>query len=387
VADQGRGGRSRGDQGAIERVELRRLRLPLVAPFRTSFGTTTVRDVLLVRVDTALATGWGECVADAEPSYSSEYADGAQYVIARHLVPRLAAAQGAGAPVTAARVAPLLEPVKGHPMAKAAVEAAVLDAELRAAGRSFGDHLGAVADRVPAGVSVGIHPSVPALLDAVEGYLAEGYLRIKLKIEPGWDVEPVRAVRERFGDDVLLQVDANTAYRLSDARHLARLDPFGLLLIEQPLPEDDVRGHAELARQLRTPVCLDESITSARAAADAIALGACSIVNIKAGRVGGYLEARRVHDVCAANGVPVWCGGMLETGLGRAANVALAALPGFVLPGDTSASRRYYAHDLTEPFELDDGHLVVPTGPGVGREPLPAALAECTTAVQEVPLP
>jgi O-succinylbenzoate synthase len=196
----------------------------------------------------------------------------------------------------------------------------------------------------------------------------------------------VRAVRERFGEEVLLQVDANTAYRLADARHLARLDDFGLLLIEQPLPEDDVRGHAALARQLRTPVCLDESIVSARAAADAIAVGACSIVNIKAGRVGGYLEARRVHDVCAANGIPVWCGGMLETGIGRAANVALAALPNFVLPGDTSASRRYYATDLTEPFELDDGHLTVPTGPGVGREPLPGALAEFTTSSQEVPL-
>src|SRR3954453_11542043 len=353
--------------------------MPLVAPFRTSFGTSTARDLLLVRIDTATATGWGECVADAEPTYSPEYADGAQHVIAQHLLPRLVAAPR----VTAAPVGPLLQAVKGPPMAKAALEAAVLDAELRTAGVSFADHLGAVTDRVPAGVSVGIHPSVPALLDAVAGSPAEGYLRIKLKIEPGWDVEPVRAVRERFGDDVLLQVDANTAYRLADARPLARLADFGLLLIEQPLPEDDVRGHAALARQLRTPVCLDESIVSARAAADAIALGACSIVNIKAGRVGGYLEARRVHDVCAANGIPVWCGGMLETGLGRAANVALAALPGFVLPGDTSASRRYYAHDLTEPFELDDGHLVVPTGPGLGREPLADALAEFTTSVEE----
>ena len=364
----------------IERVGLLRLRLPLVAPFRTSFGTTTGREVLLVRVETADAVGWGECVADAEPTYSPEYADGAQHVLREHLVPRLAAA----GEITAARVAPLLEAVKGHPMAKAALETAVLDAELRAAGTSFGTHLGAVADRVPSGVSVGIMGSVGALLDAVDGYLAEGYLRIKLKIEPGWDVEPVCAVRDRFGDGVLLQVDANTAYRLADARHLARLDAFDLLLIEQPLPEDDLRGHAALARQLRTPVCLDESIVSARSAADAIAIGACSIVNIKAGRVGGYLEARRVHDVCAANGVPVWCGGMLESGLGRAANVALAALPGFVLPGDTSASRRYYAQDLTEPFELLDGHLEVPTGPGLGREPLPAALAEFGVSAEEV---
>jgi O-succinylbenzoate synthase len=228
--------------------------------------------------------------------------------------------------------------------------------------------------------------SVPELLDAVGGYLDEGYLRIKLKIEPGWDVEPVRAVRERFGDDLLLQVDANTAYTVADARHLARLDPFDLLLIEQPLDEEDVRGHAELAKTVRTPICLDESITSARAAAPAIALGACSIVNVKPGRVGGYLEARRIHDVCAAHGVPVWCGGMLETGLGRAANVALAALPGFTLPGDTSASDRYDRTDITEPFRLDRGHLAVPTGPGLGVEPIPDLLDEVTVRTEWLPL-
>src|SRR5688572_11301198 len=222
--------------------------------------------------------------------------------------------------------------------------------------------------------------SIPALLDAVGGYLEAGYLRIKLKIEPGWDVEPVRAVRERFGDKVLLQVDANTAYKISDATHLARLDPFDLLLIEQPLPEDDVRGHAELARRIKTPVCLDESIESARDAADAIAIGACAIVNIKPGRVGGYLEARRVHDVCAAHGVPVWCGGMLETGVGRAANLALAALPGFTLPGDTSASDRYFAADITRPHRLVGGRVAVPAGPGIGVDPLPEVLAELTTA-------
>jgi O-succinylbenzoate synthase len=221
--------------------------------------------------------------------------------------------------------------------------------------------------------------NVPALLDAVGGYLDEGYKRIKLKIEPGWDIEPVRAVRERFGDDVLLQVDANTAYSIADARHLARLDPFGLLLIEQPLDEEDVLGHAELATLIQTPVCLDESITSARSAAAAIRLGACQVVNIKAGRVGGYLEARRIHDVCAAHGVPVWCGGMLETGLGRAANVALAALPNFVLPGDTSASGRYYRTDITDPFVLEDGHLAVPSGPGLGVSPVLERLDEVTT--------
>ena len=359
-------------------VELRHVSMPLVAPFRTSFGTQTTRDVLLLRVVTDESEGWGECVAMTDPLYSSEYVDGAADVLRRFLVPALAAA----GPIDAHAVARVLTPYRGHRMAKAALETAVLDAELRAEGRSFARELGAVHDRVPCGVSVGIMDSVPALLDAVGNYLDEGYLRIKLKIEPGWDVEPVRAVRERYGDDVLLQVDANTAYTLADARHLARLDPFGLLLIEQPLDEEDVLGHAELARLIETPVCLDESITSARSAAAAIRLGACQVVNIKPGRVGGYLEARRIHDVCVAHGVPVWCGGMLETGIGRAANVALAALPGFVLPGDTSASGRYYRADITEPFVLAAGQLAVPTGPGSGVSPVPELLDEVTTGVE-----
>ena len=365
----------------ITAVELRRIRMPLVSPFRTSFGSQSEREVLLVHVTTPDGEGWGECVAMSEPLYSYEYIETAQHVLRTHLVPRLMVL---GDRITAARVARVLEPVKGHPMAKAALELAVLDAELRAAGRSLGDNLGAVRDRVPAGVSVGIMDTVPQLLDAVDGYLDQGYVRIKLKIEPGWDIEPVRAVRERFGE-IALQVDANTAYTLSDARHLAKLDPFGLLLIEQPLPEDDLRGHAELAKIISTPVCLDESITSARSAADAIALGACSVINIKAGRVGGYLEAVRVHDVAQANGIPVWCGGMLETGLGRAANIALAALPGFVLPGDTSASDRFYLRDVTtQPFVLEDGHVRVPTGPGLGVEPDAAVLAELTTAREQL---
>jgi O-succinylbenzoate synthase len=363
-------------------VELRRVALPLVAPFRTSFGTQTRRDVLLLRVVTDGAEGWGECVAMADPLYSEEYVDGAVDVLRRFLVPKLAAAGS----FAATDVAPLLGGFHGHRMAKAALELAVLDAELRAEGRPLARELGAVRDRVPCGVSVGIMASVPELLDAVGGYLDAGYVRIKLKIEPGWDVEPVRAVRERFGDDVLLQVDANTAYTLADARHLARLDPFDLLLIEQPLPEDDVLGHAALAKQIRTPVCLDESITSARGAAAAISLGACSVINIKPGRVGGYLEARRIHDLCVAHGVPVWCGGMLETGIGRAANVALAALPGFVLPGDTSASDRYYRTDVTEPFVLDEGHLAVPTGAGIGVTPRDDELAAVTTWSEWLPL-
>ncbi|OLB81323.1 MAG: o-succinylbenzoate synthase [Actinobacteria bacterium 13_2_20CM_2_71_6] len=358
-------------------LELRRIAMPLVAPFRTSMGTEFERDVLLVRAVSEDADGWGECVAMPKPGYSAEYVDGAIDVIRRFLSPAIASLPL----VDAHLIEPVFAKVKGHPMAKAAVQTALLDAQLRAAGMSFGQFLGAVRPAVPAGVSVGIMDSIPELLDAVAGYLDAGYLRIKLKIERGWDVAPVRAVRERFGD-IPLQVDANCAYTLADARQLAQLDPFDLLLIEQPLPEDDIRGHAELARHLRTPMCLDESIVSARAAADAIALGAAAIINIKPGRVGGYLEARRVHDVCAAHGVPVWAGGMLETGIGRAANLALAALPNFTLPGDTSASARYYRTDITRPFVLEDGHVRVPTGPGLGVDPDPDALAAATTSTE-----
>jgi O-succinylbenzoate synthase len=362
----------------IENIELRRVKLPLVIPFRTSFGTVTERDTTLVRVVTANAEGWAECAAEPDPLYTSEFLDGCDLVIRDHLIPRL---QALGDRLTAEHVATTLAPVKGHWMSKAVLETAILDAQLKNAGVSFGQYLGAVRDRVPAGVSVGIMDSIDKLLDVVAGYLAEGYLRIKLKIEPGWDIAPVRAVRERFGDEILLQVDANTAYTLADARHLARLDPFDLLLMEQPLPEDDILGHASLAKLIRTPICLDESIESARDAAAAIALGACSVINVKPARVGGYLEARRIHDVAAAHGIPVWCGGMLETGIGRAANVALAGLPNFILPGDTSASSRYYEQDLTEPFVLEDGHLRIPTGPGIGVDILPDVLAEVTESV------
>lgn len=364
----------------VEAVELIRVKMPLVAPFRTSFGIETRRDVLLVHLLAGDVEGWGECVAMAEPLYSSEYVDAAQRVITEHLLPRLLR-RGAG--TTAGAVAAVLEPVRGHRMAKAALEMAWLDAELRRQGRSFAQRLGAVQQRVRSGVSVGIMETIPALLDAVAGYLDHGYLRIKLKIEPGWDVEPVRAVRERFGGDLLLQVDANTAYTLDDAPHLARLDEFDLLLIEQPLPEEQVLAHARLAEQIRTPVCLDESIVSAVVAEEAIEMGACAIVNVKPGRVGGYLEAVRIHDVCASHGVPVWCGGMLETGIGRAANVALAALPNFTLPGDTSASDRYFAQDITPPFVLgDDGCLAVPDAPGLGVEVLRDVVDSLATSTE-----
>ncbi|HSS62215.1 MAG TPA: o-succinylbenzoate synthase [Candidatus Limnocylindrales bacterium] len=344
----------------LREVELRRARMALVAPFETSFGVQTERDILLLKAISDAGEGWGECVAGEEPHYSPEYVDGAQDVLIHHLLPRLMDRD-----IAAADVPELLRPVHGHHMAKAAIEMAVLDAELRSRGESFGHFFGAVRGEVDCGVSVGIHAAIAGLLKTVDGYVQQGYRRIKLKIKPGWDVEPVRAVRERFGE-VPLQVDANTAYSITDADHLAALDPFDLLLIEQPLPEEQVLAHAKLAKIVRTPICLDESITSAQAAADAIELGACRIINIKPGRVGGYLEARKIHDLCAASHVPVWMGGMLETGIGRAGNVAMAAMPNFSLPGDTSASDRYYHRDITEPFVLHDGRLKVPAGPGLG---------------------
>jgi len=352
-------------------LELHRVAMPLVRPFETSFGRQSARDVLLVRVRTTEGDGWGECVAMADPVYSSEYVAGAEAVIRDYLGPALLATES----VTPETVAELLSFVVGHRMAKAAVETAVLDAQTRAEGLSFGEYFGADRDLVDCGVSVGIAATVDELLDEVDGYVAEGYRRIKLKIKPGWDIEPVRAVRELIGD-LPLQVDANTAYTRADIEHLGRLDEFGLLLIEQPFVEDDMLTHIALAAEIATPVCLDESIVNADVAVDAIGRGATSIVNIKAGRVGGYLEAVRVHDACAELGVPVWCGGMLETGVGRAANVALAAMANFTLPGDTSGSSRYYAEDLTEPFVLVDGRLAVPTGAGSGVEVREELLAE-----------
>jgi len=352
----------------IRQIELRRISMPLVAPFRTSFGSQTERDILLVRVDLSdsagsTVEGWGECVALSEPSYSPEYVDGAQHVIIHHLLPRLFAA----GPIEAADVAPALAKLHGHPMAKAALEMAMLDAQLRARGQSFASFLGAERTTIPSGVSVGIHDSTEELLAAVQGYVDDGYVRIKLKIEPGSDIDQVAAVRDLIGPDTPFQVDANTAYRRTDGAHLRQLDRFGLLLIEQPLPEDDILGHARLAAEVETPICLDESLVSAAGTADAIELGACEIANIKPGRVGGYLEGVRIHDLCLAKSVPVWCGGMLETGIGRAANAGLAALPGFTLPGDISASTRFYAQDIvTDPITITEGHVNVPTTPGLG---------------------
>jgi O-succinylbenzoate synthase len=350
----------------IDAVELRRVTLPLVSPFVTAHGTERDRHLVLVRV-LGEHEGWGECAALSAPTYTEEWAGGAAAVLRDHLVPLLLARRS-------------LDAVAGHPMAKAALEMALLDASLRDAGRSLAEHLGATRTCVPSGIALGLD----ATGDDVDAAVAAGYRRVKLKVEPGREAV-VRSVRAAH-PELPLQVDANGAYAGHDdaAASLAALDDLGLLLIEQPLAADDLLGHAALARTLRTPLCLDESITSVRSLDVALAVGACRAVNLKPGRVGGFAAARAVHDRCVTAGVDLWCGGMLESGLGRAANVALAALPGFTLPGDLSPSSRWYHEDLTEPVEMVDGELEVPTSPGIGRTPLDDVLRRRTTSVELV---
>ncbi len=364
----------------LSQIELRRIRLPLVTPFRSSQGFITERELLLVRLIGPEVEGWGECVALSSPEYTGETVDSAHNALKRELIPLLPADS-----VSPWQVSALLGEVVGNSMAKAALEMGLWDAELRSREVSLAQHLGATRSRVPAGVAVGVMDAIDDLLAAVESYVDQGYSRVKLKIQPGWDVEPVRAVRDRF-DGLPLQVDANMAYKKSDFALLAELDEFGLLMLEQPLAANDLAGHAELARQIQTPICLDESLSSAEAAEEAVELGACSIVNIKPGRLGGLAEALRLHDFCLERSIPAWCGGMLESGIGRAANLALAALPGFTLAGDLSASNRYFYRDLTPPFELRDGHIDVPTGPGIGVEPLPEMLDEATVSTELIEL-
>jgi len=337
-----------------------RLTLPLSQPFQTVRGSERERRLCVLRVVTPDSEGWGECAALNEPGYTAEWADGAADVVERTLAPRLL------------RGEPFVD--VEHPMASAALRLAVLDARLRAAGTSLATHLGATTERVRSGIALGLD----ATLDDVARAIEDRYHRVKLKIAPGHDVALVRAVRNQW-PDLLLQVDANGAYGIADADHLAALDDLDLLFVEQPLAVDDLDGHAQLARRLRTPICLDESITSLAAARDALERGSCSVVCVKQGRLGGLEEAVALHDHCRAAGVPAWCGGMIESGLGRAANLALAALPGFSLPGDLSASSRWFPEDLTDPLELDDqGYLAVPTAPGLGVSPRPDALARFT---------
>lgn len=353
----------------IETVDLVALRLPLTRPWETAHGFMDHRDVLLVHLRGDEGEGWGECGAFAEPSYSPEFVAGAQLALRDHLVPLLLDRD-----VTSASLDVALSPVIGHRMAKAALEMAVLDCELRVAGRSFAEHLGVARTHVDAGVAVGFVGSPAELCDRVAMHVDAGYRRVKLKVAPGHDLEYVAAVRDQF-PALTLQVDANGAYDLDDLEPLSRLDEFGLALIEQPLDADDLLGHAVVADRLATPICLDEPLVSLAAVEVAVQVGACEVVNLKAARVGGYREARRIHDWCLERQMPLWCGGMLETGVGRAPNVALAALDGFTLTGDLAASSRFYPDDVVvDPIEVVDGRIEVPRRPGMGAEVDPAAI-------------
>lgn len=350
----------------LEHVRLQFVRLPLREPFRISSGVTDERRILLTRLDFGGVEGVGECVAGEAPFYSAETVDTAHLVIQRYLAPALLGSTFGG-PDDVGRA--LDRAARGHEMAKAALEMAARDAFARARGVSLAESLGGTATTVPAGVSIGIQPDIDTLLERVATFLDQGYRRIKLKIRPGRDVQVVEAVRARF-PDTALTVDANAAYGRGDLAHLRALDALGLDYIEQPFPEDALLLHAELQRSMKTSICLDETITSPERCRDALAVEACRVVNIKPGRLGGHGPSLEVHDLCAEAGVPVWCGGMLESGIGRAHNVALASLPNMRLPGDTSASDRYWARDVVDPaFTLNaDGTVDVPTGAGIGVE-------------------
>jgi o-succinylbenzoate synthase len=368
----------------IESIELREISLKLKEPFRISSGVESHRRILLVRMAGEGAVGWGECVAGDLPNYSPETVDTAWLAIRQWLAPRLLGRGFAGP----AEVQPVLERnIRGHQMAKAALEMAAWELAARAAGRSLAACLGGVRERVAVGISLGIQESPAALAAKAQSACERGYRKVKLKIEPGADLEYVRAVRQAVGREAPLMADANCAYTLADAEHLARLDEFDLLMIEQPLAADDLLRHAELQRRLRTPICLDESIGSAERAADMISLGSGRIVNIKPGRVGGFRQSIAIHDLCARHGVPVWCGGMLESGIGRGHNVALASLANFTLPGDLSPSDRYWEEDVVDPpWRMDaEGWMAVPRDrPGIGVEPALSRLAALTVRHEEL---
>ena len=351
----------------IDRIELFLCRLPLVHFFETSFGRSYDRTFVLIRVEGefegARHEGWGESVAEANPYYSSETTETVWHIVSGFIAPLIIGRRFAHP----RDVYPALKRIRGHNMAKAGVEMAIWDLYARATHQPLSKALGGTRERIASGVSIGIQDSLDQLMGKIEKELAAGYQRIKIKIKPGWDLDAVERVRKTFGQ-IPLQVDANAAYTLEDAATLARLDPFKLLLVEQPLDYDDVMDHAVLQKQITTPVCLDESIHTVRIARDAIEAKACQIINIKPGRVGGHQASIELHDLCAAHGIPVWHGGMLESGIGRAHNIHLASLPNFSLPGDIAASRRYYQPDLIDP-EIDiarDGTIEVPKGPGIG---------------------
>jgi o-succinylbenzoate synthase len=354
----------------IDRIDLYHVSQPLVTPFGTSFGTQQERECLIVAAHGDGLTGWGECVATNTPGYSYETAQTAWHILSDFLIPAVLAWDFEEPEELPHR----LRFVRGHPLAKAALDQAVWDIAARRDGLSLAQKLAqpyaeGARRRVPVGVSIGIQPDVPQTLAVIEKHLDEGYARIKLKIKPGHDLEVARAARAAF-PAVAIMLDANSAYTLDDVALFQALDDLELLMLEQPLGYEDIYDHSHLRPQIRTPLCLDESIHSADHARYALALEACDVINIKPARVGGWSEARRIHDLCRAAGIPVWCGGMLETGVGRAGQLALASLPGFSLPGDISATERYYARDITPPFSLNrtDSSIDVPGGPGLGIE-------------------
>ena len=348
----------------IERIELHHISQPLVHPFRTSFGTQLERPCILVAVFSDGLAGWGECVAHGDPGYSYETIDTAWHVLSDFLIPPLLG-QEINSPqeVTAS-----FSWVRGHPMAKASLENAIWDLLAQARGVPMSEMLGGQRDRVEVGVSIGIQSTLAGLLERVDQFIDEGYRRIKMKIEPGWELEPLTEVRERH-PAIKLMADANSAFSLDHIPLFKQLDQLKLLMIEQPLHYDDIADHAKLQAQLNTPICLDESIHSPLHARWAIEIKACRVINVKVGRVGGVSNAMTIHDMCVESRIPLWCGGMLETGVGRATNLHLATLPNFLLPGDISATERYYAEDIAEPcFYLnpEDSTITVPTGPGIG---------------------
>ncbi|MBV8866747.1 MAG: o-succinylbenzoate synthase [Acidobacteriaceae bacterium] len=350
----------------VERIVLRQLRMPLVHFFETSFGRTYQRDVILVEVSSDGTSGWGEVTAGEHPFYNEEWTGSVWPLLMDYVAPRVLHHPFSSASDVAARTAY----IRGHNMARAGIEAAMWDLQARLNGEPLWKTIGAGArNEISCGVSIGIQDSVEQLLDKIETELAAGYQRIKMKIKPGWDVDVIRQVRARF-PQIKLMADANSAYTLKDLERLKALDEFYLMMIEQPLGHDEIIDHATLQEMLETPICLDECIRSAHQAEQAIRLRAGRIINIKLGRVGGFAEARRIHDICQANGIPVWCGGMLETGIGRAHNIALSTFPNFVLPGDVSASRRYWTRDIVTPaIEVTcRGTIEVTNEPGFGYE-------------------
>jgi o-succinylbenzoate synthase len=349
----------------IDAIYLRELNLPLVRPFQTSFGTTKDRRIVLAEIHSEGLIGWGECTAGEHPNFSEESVDSCWQVIVEELGPTLAA----NAPENGGQCPRILGQVRGNRMAKATLENAIWDLEAQRQGISLSQLLGGVRELIPCGVSIGIQSSIPELLDVIEREVSAGYQRIKLKCKPGWDVEVFERVRHRF-PGIVLSCDANSAYRLKDADHLASFDSFDLLMVEQPLWYDDFYYHSMLQKRLNTAICLDESIRNRRDALAAIEMESCRIINIKLGRVGGFSEALAVHNAAFERGIPVWCGGMLESGIGRAHNIALSTLENFSLPGDVSASRRYWAEDIIEPeVEVSaKGEIAISDAPGRGYE-------------------